>query len=127
MDRPSGNVAILDHAAGLLAGYDVLFCDVWGVLHNGARAHTAAGDALANHRKKGGVVVLVSNAPVPASSVAALLDRRQVRRDAWDGIVCSGDLTRTRLSERAVRRVNHIGPDRYISLFCGHEVERVAM
>ena len=37
---------ILEHAAELLSGYDVMFCDVWGVLHDGHRAFEAACDAL---------------------------------------------------------------------------------
>ncbi len=56
---------ILAHAAELLSGYDVMFCDVWGVLHDGHRAFEAACDALLRFKAGGGTVILVSNAPVP--------------------------------------------------------------
>ena len=59
---------IIEHAAQLLARYNVVFCDVWGVVHNGRVEFAEAGDALARFRSGGGTVVLVSNAPVPASA-----------------------------------------------------------
>ena len=33
---------ILTHAGDLLARYDVLFCDVWGVIHDGLKAYPFA-------------------------------------------------------------------------------------
>ena len=57
--------------AGLaeLAGrYDVILCDVWGVVHNGAAAFAPALDALARFRAKGGAVALITNSPAPAAS-----------------------------------------------------------
>ena len=69
---------ILARAGELLAGYDVLFCDVWGVLHDGHRAFADACDALLRFRARGGTVILVSNAPVPRERVAAMLDARGV-------------------------------------------------
>ena len=48
--------------------YDVILCDVWGVLQNGVKAYEAAGDALTRFRSGGGRVVLVSNAPRPNPS-----------------------------------------------------------
>src|SRR5205085_3816864 len=83
---------ILSRAGELLARYDVLFCDVWGVLHDGHRAFEDACDALLRFRRAGGTVILVSNAPVPVERVAALLDARAVPRAAWDDIVASGEI-----------------------------------
>ena len=72
---------ILMRAGELLARYDVLFCDVWGVVHDGLKAFPMACDALARFRAGGGTVILVSNAPVPQERVAAMLDAREVPRD----------------------------------------------
>ncbi|MGZ5890109.1 MAG: TIGR01459 family HAD-type hydrolase, partial [Hyphomicrobium sp.] len=69
---------ILSRAGELLARYNVLFCDVWGVLHDGHRAFEDACDALLRFRREGGTVILVSNAPVPGERVAAMLDARGV-------------------------------------------------
>ena len=78
---------ILLNAGELLARYDVLFCDVWGVVHDGLKAFPSACDALIRFRAGGGTVILVSNAPVPQSRVAAMLDARAVPRSAYDAIV----------------------------------------
>jgi HAD superfamily hydrolase (TIGR01459 family) len=103
---------VLKSAKTLLAGYDVVFCDVWGVVHDGIRAHPEACLALAEFRRQGGNVVLISNAPSTGAEVAGLLDRKQVPREAWDAIVTSGDLTRLRINETGVRRIFHIGATR---------------
>lgn len=112
------SVPILDRAEDLLSRYDVLFCDVWGVVHDGFKALTAADDALIRFRKAGGTVILVSNAPVPNHQVAAMLDSRQVSRSAWDGIVSSGDIALGYMLDQGFERIHAIGPrDRDAALF----------
>jgi len=101
---------IIANAGPLLRRYDAIFCDVWGVVHNGRRAYAEAGDALARFRSLGGTVVLVSNAPVPASGVERVLERTGVRRDAWDAIVSSGDLALAHVAEMGYHRLHRIGP-----------------
>jgi HAD superfamily hydrolase (TIGR01459 family) len=119
---------ILQHAAGLLAGYDVMFCDVWGVLHDGNRAFAAACDALLRFKAAGGTVVLVSNAPVPAEGVAAMLDYREVPREAYDAIVASGELALRHIAERGYKRIFCIGPaDRDALTFSRLEADQVAL
>ena len=51
-----------------------------------------AGDAFARFRADGGTVLLLSNAPMPSTWVARVLDEKGVRRDSWDAIVSSGDI-----------------------------------
>jgi HAD superfamily hydrolase (TIGR01459 family) len=104
--------AILTTAGPLLERYHVLFCDVWGVLHNGRHAHADAGAALARFRAAGGTVVLVSNAPVPADGVERVLDRTGVRRDAWDAIVSSGEIALAYIAEQGYQRLHRLGPAR---------------
>lgn len=116
-------VPVLTGAAEFLSRYDVVFCDVWGVVHNGVRAYDAAGDALARFRKAGGTVVLLSNAPSPSSTVAPLLDSKGVRRDAWDALVTSGDITRAYVRKAGFRRVHHIGEPRDLPVFEGLDTE----
>jgi HAD superfamily hydrolase (TIGR01459 family) len=116
---------ILAHAEPLLVGYDVLFCDVWGVLHDGHRAFAEACDALLRFRARGGTVILVSNAPVPKERVAAMLDARGVPRDAWDDIVASGEIALRHIAEKGYARVFCIGPsDRDAATFAGLNAER---
>lgn len=99
---------ILDHVGPLLSRYDVLFSDVWGVVHDGKVAFSGANDALTRFRSNGGTVVLVSNAPMPADEVARVLDEKKVVRSAWDAIVSSGDIALRHIREKGYRRLYRI-------------------
>jgi HAD superfamily hydrolase (TIGR01459 family) len=114
--------ALIEGLQSLADRYDLIFCDVWGVLHNGVKAYEAAGDALTRFRAKGGRVVLVSNAPRPGASVGTQLDGFKVPRTAYDAIVTSGDLTRLAIEERLEKVVHHIGPPRDMPIYHGLEV-----
>ncbi len=109
--------AFIDGFAALAPQYDVLLCDVWGVVHNGVRAFADACDALARFRAGGGTVLLITNAPRPAGVVVRLLDRLDVPHGAYDGIVSSGDVTQDVMLERRDQRVFTIGPQRDLPTF----------
>ncbi len=102
--------AIIERAGLLLERYDVVFCDVWGVVHNGHTAYEGANRALARFRSQGGTVILVSNAPVPAFRVADMLDSKGVPREAWDEIVSSGAIALDHVAAQGYERVHYIGP-----------------
>lgn len=105
--------------------YDVVLCDVWGVVHDGLRARTEACEALERFRQGGGTVVLISNSPRPAKAVEAQLAHVGVPRTAWDGFVTSGDLTISEIRRRGVRRLVHIGPPRDHTIFSALDVALV--
>ena len=109
--------AFIDGFAALAPYYDVVLCDVWGVVHNGVRAFADACEALARVRAGGGTVLLITNAPRPAPVVVRLLDRLDVPHDAYDGIVSSGDVTQDVMLERRDQRVFTIGPQRDLPTF----------
>lgn len=98
---------------------DAWICDIWGVLHNGKAAFESAKTACATFRQQGGVVVLVSNAPRPASAVAAQLAGFGITNASYDAIVTSGDVTRTMLENRPPVPFLHVGPDRDHGIFAG--------
>lgn len=104
--------------------YDVVLCDVWGVIHNSIVAFPAACDALTRFRAKGGTVILITNAPRPSAEVVRQLDGLGASRTAYDGIVTSGDVTREEIARRAGQSVLHIGPPRDLPLFEGIDVRR---
>jgi HAD superfamily hydrolase (TIGR01459 family) len=109
---------VLHRAGAVLSRYDVLLCDVWGVVHNGITAFEGACAALTRFRDEGGTVILVSNAPVPKQRVADMLASRHVPRAAWDDIVSSGDIALTHVAERGFTKLFCIGPqDRDQALF----------
>jgi len=119
--------------AEIAAGYDVLLCDIWGVVHNGVKPHPAAVDALQRFRGQGGKVILVSNAPAPAGAVRYRLDRIKVPRKAYDAIVTSGDVIASLIAARGDAPLYNIGPAYDRSLYrevrklSGHATRRTKL
>jgi HAD superfamily hydrolase (TIGR01459 family) len=118
---------IVDHFSTLAPSYDLVLCDVWGVVHNGMAAHADAGEALVRFRQRGGTVVLVSNSPRPGIPVMRQLDRFGVIRGAYDAVVTSGDVTRGVLAERPGTNVFHLGPERDLPIFEGLDMRFTAL
>lgn len=113
---------LIERLQPLAGGYDVLFCDVWGVVHNGLTAFLDACAALTKFRDAGGTVILITNAPRPGSAVMRILDRLAVPRSAYDAIVSSGDVTRGIVAARLSESVFHLGPQRDLPIFAGLDV-----
>lgn len=112
-------IPILTSISAMAAGTKAWLVDIWGVMHNGVAPFLPAADATAAFRRSGGVVLLVSNAPRPAASVIAQITKIGVPRDAYDGVISSGDVCRTMLAEWMTRPVHHLGPDRDKPVFEG--------
>jgi HAD superfamily hydrolase (TIGR01459 family) len=108
--------------ADISSRYDALLCDVWGVLHNGERAFVGAANALVRARRQGLTVILITNAPRPAFSVAEQLEQLGIRSSAYDAIATSGDVTRALVTAQVGKPLYHIGPARDASLFDGLKV-----
>ena len=104
--------------------YRAIFCDVWGVIHNGVVPFQHSVDALVKARKSGVKVVLVTNAPRPNHSVIAQLGDIGVDANCYDAIVTSGDVTRALIS-KAAPKILHIGSEREAVLYEGLNVELV--
>jgi len=104
---------IIGSFAEVSGRYRALLCDVWGCYHDGIRPFAAAVDALTRFRAEGGIVVLLTNAPRPAPSVAAFLDKIGSPRESYDAILSSGEAC-----QRAIRagthgtRFHYVGPER---------------
>jgi HAD superfamily hydrolase (TIGR01459 family) len=97
--------------------YDAILCDIWGVLHNGVASFGPASEALSAFRRRGGVVILISNAPRPSAPIRRQLERLGVSPDAFDAVATSGDVTIELIAERIDDPILHIGPARDLSLF----------
>src|SRR3569833_3804962 len=109
--------------AEIAPDYDVLLCDVWGVIHNGRESFPDACAALERFAGERGPVILISNSPRPARDVALQLDALKVPRAAWTAFVTSGDATRVLLKERAPGPAWRIGPERDNVLYEGLGLE----
>lgn len=108
---------LTDRFSTLAPRYDVVLSDVWGVTHDGVAAYPDACEALRRYRAGGGTVVLITNAPRPGEAVSRQLDHYGVPRDAYDGIVSSGDVTRSVIAGRPGQSIFHLGPERDHSIF----------
>ncbi|WP_184722706.1 TIGR01459 family HAD-type hydrolase [Caulobacter sp.] len=112
MDFPAGLSALSDR-------YDVVLCDVWGVIHNGVQNFPEACDALVKWGETKGPVVLISNSPRPSPDVVPQLDGLNVPRAAYSGFVTSGDATQALLKAQAPGKVWKLGPPRDEPLYAG--------
>lgn len=120
----SATIQPIGSLAEVTGRYSTVFCDVWGVVHDGVAKHEAAEAALASARRQGATVVLLTNSPRPSAGVIAQLDRLTFSRDAYDAVVTSGDATRA-LIAGFKGPVFHLGPERDADIFEGLGVSAV--
>ncbi|MCO5130457.1 MAG: TIGR01459 family HAD-type hydrolase [Xanthobacteraceae bacterium] len=111
----------VENLRDLTANVDVLLSDIWGVVHNGLVAFPEACEALRTFRRRGGTVVLITNAPRPADSVQRQLRKLGVADETYDAIVSSGDLTRLFVAEHPGKSMFWLGPERDNSIYRGLE------
>ena len=91
--------------------YDLIICDLWGVMHDGLRLSADAVIALENARDAGVQTVFLSNAPRPRSYVRAHLEEMGMSASLAGHVVTSGGLARDAV--RAAyegRKLYHMGP-----------------
>ena len=122
---PSSGIASTLPLAGFSEAadrFDLCLCDVWGEVHNGVAAYREAVAALMRMRQHGISVILVTNAPRPSEVIIGQLDGFSVPREAWDGIVTSGDVCRSLIRARAGEPMFRLGPDRDLPLIAGLDV-----
>ncbi len=118
-------LTVLNGLSDVAANYDVLFCDVWGVLHNGRESFPAAIEAMIQFRRTRGPVILISNAPRPSRDVVPQLRALKVPDEAWSAFVTSGDATRNELAKRRPGPAWAVGPARDAPLYEGLGLEFV--
>lgn len=115
----------IQNLSEVIGGYDVVLSDVWGVVHNGVAAFQHSCQALAEARKAGATVVLITNSPRPAPGVIEQLKLLGVEDGTYDRIVTSGDVTRHLIAE-GPKKVFLLGPERDMPLFDGLDVDVVS-
>ena len=119
---------VVDALEEIEADYDALLCDLWGCFHNGVRPYEAAVAALRAYRRRGGLVMLLTNAPRPSDAVRTHLDGMGAPREAYDGITASGDATRAALARGRYGRAFHVvGPERDAPIWRGLDIERTSI
>nr|WP_321985069.1 TIGR01459 family HAD-type hydrolase [uncultured Lichenicoccus sp.] len=122
----------LDHLAAIADEFDAYIVDLWGVVHDGLTPYPGAISCLQRLRDAGRQVVLLSNAPRRIDSVRQGLRRMGLSDNSYDGILTSGEATRSLLERRTDpwiasigRRVLHLGPEKDANLYRGLALEIV--
>ena len=101
----------------LIVKYDIFFIDLWGVIHNGKKIFENAIEVLKNIKNQGKVIVLISNAPRPSTTVKSFLLKMGFDFSLIDELVTSGDVTRNYLEENKIKKFYHLGPDKDRDIF----------
>ena len=111
-DLPSRGARVMRRAMPVLdqlaAPYSTILCDIWGVVHDGGRLLPGAAERLSAWKAAGKTIILVTNAPRPASTVQAGLDILGLKRGAYDAITSSGEAGIAALIDPP-RRVGFLG------------------
>lgn len=74
----------------LPARYTTVLCDVWGVIHDGARLFPGVADRFARWHGEGRQLIILTNAPRPADRVERELRAFGLNPEHWDAITSSG-------------------------------------
>lgn len=113
------SLPILAGLASFIKDYDLVICDIWGVIHNGLKPYPEVLDCLSRLRTSGICVAFLSNAPRPNEKVEIELKRIGINRDYYDILFTSGEATRQHLLRRNFRFMTresqkffHLGPKR---------------
>lgn len=106
----------------LAAHHSTILCDIWGVIHDGGRLLPGAVERLSAWKAAGKTIILVTNAPRPASTVQAGLDALGLPRAAYDAITSSGEAGIAALTDPP-RRVGFLGTDDDRADLVAHGVE----
>lgn len=112
----------INSLSAIISAYRVVFCDIWGVVHNGIAVDDKAVHVLRQLRRQNIVVVLLTNSPRLSYEVGKQLEDLGATADIYDFIVTSGDATQA-LIEQGPRRLFHIGPDRDLHILDGLDKE----
>ena len=107
-----------DGLRSIIADYDILYIDLWGVIHNGINLHKNAIQALEEISKAKKNYVLLTNAPRPNSIVKKFLEKMGMNEKTREKVYSSGEAALSYLKKNYLdKNFYHIGPQRDFDLF----------
>lgn len=80
--------------------YDAFIVDLWGVVHNGKEPYEGVIDAMKNIKSLGKKIILLSNAPKRANSILKHLEKIGIKKELYDGLLTSGEVTYHEIKNR---------------------------
>lgn len=102
----------------IIDDFDLLFIDIWGVLHNGISLFNNSVYVLDQIERLNKEYVLLTNAPRPNSTVIKFLKKMGLDQSKCDKVFTSGQAALKYLnSDFKKLRFYHIGPPRDFDLF----------
>lgn len=120
MSHPELLAGLVDVATN----YDAIFCDIWGVIHNGRQHFPPAYEALRKFKAERGPVILISNSPRPRDSLIGQLASLGIMDDAFSDVISSGDATREYLKKFAPQGTAwKVGPERDSVIYEGIDID----
>ena len=108
---------LLHGLSEVASSYDALYCDAWGVIHDGTALYDGVAEALTRFRAERGPVVVLTNAPRLSDVIPGQLRRLGLPDDAYDTVVTSGDATRAEVERREDVAFYRLGPAKDDGLF----------
>jgi HAD superfamily hydrolase (TIGR01459 family) len=84
---------LLAGLAAIADRYDGYLVDLWGVMHNGVAPYPAAVACLAELKRRGKHVLLLSNAPRRSEEAKRRLVAMGIERSLFDELITSGEAT----------------------------------
>ena len=98
--------------------YKIVYCDIWGCIHNGKNVFPEAISALKYLKDNGLTIILLTNSPRTKKFVKKQINKIGVPKFCYDEIITSGDASLSLLIDNVFgEKVFHIGPDRDLNFF----------
>lgn len=118
--------------AAIAERYDAFVLDIWGVLYDGGPANPGVTPCLAELKRRGKKVLLLSNSPRRLPVLHGRMERIGIPRHLYDEVHSSGEETYLRLRDGAEplmagERYAESGPKRFAGLLDGLPKRRVAI
>ena len=102
----------------IIKNYDILYIDLWGVVHNGVILHNNAIKALEEITKAKKKYVLLTNAPRPNKTLKLFLEKMGMDKEIRKKVYSSGEASLNCLKKNYLNeKFYHIGPPRDFDLF----------
>ena len=110
----------LDHigAGSVIKYHDLIFIDIWGVIHNGIKLYEDAVLVLDKLSSLDKDYILLTNAPRPNTTVKNFLNKMGLPKKHCDKVFTSGEAALRYLKENLSNsKFFHIGPPKDFDLF----------
>ena len=105
--------------------YELLFIDLWGVVHNGIELHENAIHTLSKISEAKKDYILLTNAPRPNKTVKIFLEKLGLNKSMREKVFTSGEAALGYLKKNYIsQKFYHIGPPRDFNLFIDFKNEK---